>query len=212
MPIGTPTAGHHLLLATPGYFALKGVPPADYNLGVNNFFDPTGDTLVYAGGLDILALTSGQVPLDSLNALVRTTPEANSPLSSAVNSPTNVAGVTGTFPRWENQNNRLDINDSGRVTSGDVAQVVSHLLTHGQHALPAPSAGNSPPPFLDPNGDNFVKSPDALEVINRLLFPDAASPMVAASPAAFVPEPGGAALSLCAAGLLALIACIRRRF
>lgn len=211
LPVGTPTAAQRLLLATPGYFALKGVPLADYDLGFNNFFDPTGDTLVFAGGLDTITLTSGQVPLDSLNALVRTSPVTNSPLSTAVNSPTNVAGTTGTFPRWENQDSRLDINNNGRVTSGDMAQVVSHLLKNGQHQLTAPAVGNSPPPFLDPNGDNFVKSSDASQVINRLLFPAGASPMIVASPAALVPEPSGIVLSLCGAGLLALVACVRRR-
>jgi hypothetical protein len=151
-----------LLLATPGSFALSGVPPANYSLGVNNFFDTTGDTLTFAEGLDTLAFGSGAVPLDSLNSLVRTSPVTNSPVTTAVNSPTNVAGLTGAFPRWENQDNRFDINGNGRVNSGDVVQVVSRVLTEGPHALGPPTAGNSPPPFLDPNGSNTLSSSRAM--------------------------------------------------
>ena len=34
--------------------------------------------------------------------------------------------------------------------------------------LPLPTTGNSPPPFLDPNGDNSVDPVDALMIINYL--------------------------------------------
>ncbi|MDD5198510.1 MAG: hypothetical protein PHC88_01790 [Terrimicrobiaceae bacterium] len=90
------TAGRHLLLATPGYFALPGVPPADFNLGKNNFFNVNGDTLDYAG-VNTLTFTAGQLPLDGTNSLNRAfnpptpttfTVAAMSPMNFGVNSST----------------------------------------------------------------------------------------------------------------------------
>src|SRR5690348_14368920 len=55
---GHDTDNQHLLFATPGYFALTGVPRADYNLGVNNFFGTSGDTIDWAG-VNTLTFTAG---------------------------------------------------------------------------------------------------------------------------------------------------------
>ena len=168
LPDGTPTAGHRLLLATPGYFDLLGVPPADYNLGVNQFFATSGDSLVYAGGLDTLTFTAAQLPTDALRSLVRTTPTSGSPVSTATNSPTNVGGTSGVFPPWENQDKRFDVSDGGDVTPLDLLQVINELIANGIHNLAPPDTGNVPPPFVDVNGSNSVSPLDALQVINFL--------------------------------------------
>jgi hypothetical protein len=85
------TANRHLLLATPGYIALPGVPAADYNLGVNNFFDVTGDTLNYAG-VNTLTFTAGQLPLDGMNSLNRAfNPPTPTTFTVAAKSPMNFA-------------------------------------------------------------------------------------------------------------------------
>ena len=220
LPDGTPTAGHRLLLATPGYFDLLGVPAADYNLGVNNFFATSGDTLVYASGLDTLAFNSSQLPLDSLHALVRTTPTGGSPVTTAVNSPTDVGGTSGVLPPWENQDNRFDVSHGGGVVPLDVLQVINDLIAHNSHTLAPPDGTAAPPPYLDVNGSNSVTPLDALQVINFLIaksnggggLADLGISMAASDPeplamtlslTATVPEPGTASLALCAAGLFA---------
>jgi serralysin len=86
------TANSHVLLATPGYYALSGVPPADFNLGVNQFFNIAGDTIDYAG-VNSLSFTSGQLPLDGLNSLNRAF--NSSALTTAPNSPQDFAGNSG---------------------------------------------------------------------------------------------------------------------
>jgi hypothetical protein len=89
------TANQHLLFATPGYFALRGVPPADYNLGVNNFFNINGDSLNWAG-VNTFAFSSGQVPTDGAHEAERAF--NSTAITIGINSPTNFAGVTGTIP------------------------------------------------------------------------------------------------------------------
>jgi hypothetical protein len=163
LPPNTPTASQHLLLATPGYFNLLGVPKADYNLGVNNFFSTNGDTLNYVTGTDTITFTAPQLPTDGLHSLVRLTPETNSPVSTAVNTPTNVAGTSGAFPILENQNNRFDVNASNNVSPIDLAFVLDDLDTHSSHHVTTLA---SPPLFLDVSGDNFVSPIDALGVID----------------------------------------------
>jgi len=92
------TANHHLLLATPGYIALAGVPAADFNLGVNNFFDTSGDTLNYAN-VNTLTFTSGQLPLDGTNSLNRAfNPPTPTTFSVAAKSPTNFSANGSTTP------------------------------------------------------------------------------------------------------------------
>jgi dockerin type I repeat protein/PEP-CTERM motif-containing protein len=222
LPDGTPTAGHHLLLATPGYSALSGVTPADFSLGVNNFFSTSGDTLTYAGGFDAVTFTAANLPTDGLNSINRATPVAA--LVSAVNSATDLAGTSKAIPPWENQNNRLDVNGIGGLTPIDALLVINELIANGIHALAPPSAGHAPPPFLDVSGDNSVSPVDAIQVINALI----AGPLVIsaksqaaigaepqsvimASAVVSVPEPASESLALIAAGLLAALAWARNR-
>ena len=93
---GRSTANQHFLLATPGYFALSGVPLADYNLGVNNFFSTSGDTLNWAG-VNTLTFGAGQLPIDGANQIER--PFNGTALAADANSPTNFAGTAGTIPQ-----------------------------------------------------------------------------------------------------------------
>jgi serralysin len=88
------TQNHHMLLATPGYFALSSVPAADFNLGVNSFFSTSGDTLNYAS-VDGFAFTDAQLPKDGRHSLVRPTPGGS--LGTDINSLTDFAGATGSI-------------------------------------------------------------------------------------------------------------------
>jgi serralysin len=89
------TTNHFFLLATPGYFALSGVPKADFNLGVNNFFSTSGDTLNWAN-VNSLSFTGVQLPLDGVNSLNRAFNATS--FTDAKNSPTNFAGQAGSIP------------------------------------------------------------------------------------------------------------------
>lgn len=223
LPDGTPTAGHHMLLATPGYIALKGVTPADFSLGINNFFSTAGDTLNYAAGLDTVTFSTANLPTDGLNSSNRSAPGAA--LVSAVNSATDLAGTSGAIPPWENQDNRFDVNGQGGLAPIDAVQVINNLIAHGSHTLAAPVPGQAPPPFLDVTGDNSLSPQDALQVINALIaltatpLAIAAEPQFAlqpqlawmASPTVNVPEPPGQVLALLAAGCLAALTSTRNR-
>ncbi len=166
LPAGTSTAGHHMLLATSGYSVLAGVAVADFILP-DHFLNPSGDTLRYAGGLDSVTFNSSQLPTDNVHSLNRSSP--GQPLLSGVNSPTDLAGQGSQIPPWENQDNPLDVDGSGKVAAKDVGNLINDLLANGSHQLTAPSAGNSPPPFLDVNGDNHVAPNDVNTVITFLL-------------------------------------------
>ena len=87
------TSGHKLLVATPGYAALPGVPTPDYVLPSNNFFSITGDSVHLIGTAQpFLTFTSGQLPTDGHTALFFN----GTTLSTGLSSPTNFAGVSGT--------------------------------------------------------------------------------------------------------------------
>ncbi len=231
LPDGTPTAGQHMLLATAGYFSLAGVAQADFLLP-DHFFNVVGDTLTYAGGLDSVTFSNFQLPIDNVHSLNHSSPDA--PLLSGVNSPTNLVGQGGQIPPWENQNNPLDVDGSGKVAAKDVGNLINDLLDHGPHQLTAPTSGNSPPPFLDVNGDNFVKPNDVNTVITFLLdhpVPAAiemgetsaqAASMATVSTQTLsmaivsttilsVPEPTAATLALGGAGLLGFIWMVNQR-
>jgi hypothetical protein len=107
------TANHHLLLATPGYIAQSGVPAADFNLGVNNFFDVTGDTLNYAG-VNSLTFTAGQLPVDGVNSLNRAfNPATATTFTIAPMSPMNF-GTTPTEPSAP----KVKISGAKQITTG----------------------------------------------------------------------------------------------
>ena len=88
------TANTFLLLATPGYFALHGVPVADYNLGANNFFNIAGDTINFAG-VNTFTFTNGQLPHDGIHSLNRAF--NTTAITIGVNSPHNFTGSSGSI-------------------------------------------------------------------------------------------------------------------
>ena len=91
-----PQANDHFLVATPGYAALTGVPAVDYVLATNSFFNSAGDTLTYAGGTDTLTFSAAQLPTNGTDSLNRG--YGRSTFATAVNSPTNFSGDTGSLP------------------------------------------------------------------------------------------------------------------
>jgi hypothetical protein len=92
------TANQHFLIATPGYIALSGVPPADFSFGINDFFSTTADTLNYAN-VNSLTFTAGQLPIDGVMSLNRIfNPPTPTTFTTAVNSPADFAGTTGSIP------------------------------------------------------------------------------------------------------------------
>ncbi len=90
---GAPLANQYFLVGTPGYAALAGVPPADYTLPFNNWFNPSGDTVKYAGGLDSIVLTAGLLPTDGIHSLRRENGAAN--FTEQTSFATNFAGQSG---------------------------------------------------------------------------------------------------------------------
>ena len=79
------TANHWVLVATSNFAALPGAVTPDYILP-SNFFATGGGTINYAGGVDVW--NYGAVPTDGVHSLLRNG-------STAVNSPTNFAGQSG---------------------------------------------------------------------------------------------------------------------
>ena len=88
-----PTANSHFLVGTTAYAALSGVPAPDYVIP-NNFFNPAGDTLTYASFVDTFTFTGAQLPSDGVHSLARASWNSTT-LATPVNSPTNLAGATG---------------------------------------------------------------------------------------------------------------------
>lgn len=73
------------------------------------------------------------------------------------------------YKTWQNPANSLDVNDDGDITAIDVLQIVNELndpkFVDAQGLLPVKVKA---PPFLDPSGDGYGVSQDALLVINYL--------------------------------------------
>jgi hypothetical protein len=100
-PVGNPngggnnaTANQHFLIATPGFAALPGAPTPDYVFDATNFFDTVADTITLVSA-DSLAFTSGELPIDGVMSLNEDFGGINR--ATAVNSPTNFAGDTGSI-------------------------------------------------------------------------------------------------------------------
>jgi hypothetical protein len=80
------TVNTWVLVGTTGFAALPGAPTPDYTLP-DNFADPTGDTVFYAGMADTLQFAS--LPTNGVDSI-------DDMLVASTNSPTNFAGVMGT--------------------------------------------------------------------------------------------------------------------
>jgi hypothetical protein len=72
------------------------VPKADFMLPVDDFFNPFGDTLNYASGLNTFSFTKSQFPTDGKNSLNRALNAGT--FTVAPNSPSNLAGDSGAVP------------------------------------------------------------------------------------------------------------------
>lgn len=95
--VSVPALGAHLLIATPGYAALGGVPAADFVLPINNFFSTSADTITYSSPfISQVTFPSPSLPIDGIDSLTIDPFVAHTSVS-AVNSPTNLAGQTGTI-------------------------------------------------------------------------------------------------------------------
>jgi hypothetical protein len=81
------TNGKHVLLATSNFASLPGAVTPDYIIPAN-FCATGGGTLDYAGGLHVW--NYGALPTDGIHSLLRGN-------VTAVNSPTNWAGATGSI-------------------------------------------------------------------------------------------------------------------
>ncbi len=79
------TANTWILVATASFTGKPGAVPPDYIIP-SNFFPTGGGTLNYAGGVQVW--NYGAVPTDGVHSLLRNG-------TTAVNSPTNFAGQTG---------------------------------------------------------------------------------------------------------------------
>jgi hypothetical protein len=87
-----PTAHRWIIIATQGFAALPGAPTPDYIMP-DRFFEPSGDTLRYRFGTDIVTLQTGQLPLDGVHSIDRDL--GTNQLSVIVNNPINFAGDEG---------------------------------------------------------------------------------------------------------------------
>ena len=90
----SPTNGHSLLIATPGFDSQAGVTP-DYVLDTSNFLFTDGGNLKLndfaTGGFEsAFSFNYGPLPTNGTDSL--------DPVNSVVNSPTNYNGVTGFVP------------------------------------------------------------------------------------------------------------------
>lgn len=94
-----------ILIATPAFASLPGAPTPDYVIPAN-FFDPSGDELRYRTALDIFPLPPGALPTDGITSRLRNG-------STAVNSPTNFAGVEGSIDVSRPCDDTLDNDDDG---------------------------------------------------------------------------------------------------
>lgn len=88
-----PTANQKFLVGTASYAALPGVPQPDYVLP-DDIIDPSGDTVVW-WFYQTIVIPPGVMPSDGVHSITVVDPNAPT-YSVGVNSPTNLAGDTGT--------------------------------------------------------------------------------------------------------------------
>ncbi|MCA9120975.1 MAG: VCBS repeat-containing protein [Planctomycetaceae bacterium] len=69
---------------------------------------------------------------------------------------------------WHNTDRPFDVNGDGAVSPVDALIIINFLNSKGSQTLSAPTAGNVPPPYLDPSGDSVVAPIDVLQIINFL--------------------------------------------
>jgi hypothetical protein len=87
------TLNKHLLLATADFAALTGAPVPNYIIP-DNFISTGGDTITFAI-YDTLIFAAGVLPTDGTTSLNKNPNDATDTTFTALNSPTNYAGQTG---------------------------------------------------------------------------------------------------------------------
>ncbi len=129
-PAISQTANKTLLIATPAFAALPGVPTPNYVIPVGSvpFFSTSGDTVAYSI-YHSLTFAAGQLPTDGVHSL-----EAG--LATPCNTPTNFAGATTTINLA--CGTKGDINGNTLVDGDDIAgfvRVVSGAPAGGDNVM-----------------------------------------------------------------------------
>ena len=179
------TTNKHFLLATPGYFALTGVPAADYNLGVNNFFNITGDTINFAN-VNTLAFTAGQMPTNGLNSLNRA--YGSSSFSVGSNSPTDFTNTTGSVIKPG------DVNLNGHVDASDISAMMSALVNPSGYSSSNGITTSQLATVGDVNQNGNFNNADLQKLLNKL--------KTGGGSLTSVPEPSSYILAALVGGLL----------
>jgi serralysin len=90
-PTPSPTAEHHLLIATPGFAVLPGAVTPDFTLPSTSFFNQAAAiTTIDFMLADLLTFTNVNLPTDGVLSL-------NANLTTGTNSPTNFNGDAGSL-------------------------------------------------------------------------------------------------------------------
>lgn len=94
LSVGNSTANLRLVVATASFQALAGITP-DYNNLPANFFATAGDTINFGNNTDIVTFTN--LPTNGSDSF-NYTGDNGAGLTTAINTPTNLAGQTGQVP------------------------------------------------------------------------------------------------------------------
>ena len=162
-----PTGNKYLLVGTTAFAALPGAPTPDYIIP-DGFFSTDGDTLWYgpAQNYDNFVFEPGDLPTDGVNSIqiVEYAPDTDTPdeFTTAVNSPTNFAGDTGSVDLNQPDSTfvRGDCNDDNTI---DLSDAVFHLGTVFL-GLPPPPCQDS----CDANDDGVSDLSDAVNILQSI--------------------------------------------
>jgi Dockerin type I domain len=135
------TTNKHMLLATAGFGSLAGGVAPDFTIP-KNFFNPAGDTINYVFTL-AGTVTFASAPTDGISSLNFPGP------TTAVNSPTNLAGMSGSVNLASPPTPTGDYNHDGKV---DAADYTRWRDTLGQTVASGTGA--------DGNGNGKIDTPD----------------------------------------------------
>jgi hypothetical protein len=183
------TLNKSFILATPGYYALgSAVPTADFNLGVNNFFSTTADTINFAN-VNTLTFTAGQLPTNGLNSLNRAfNPATPTTFTVGSNSPTNFSSATGSTVAPG------DVNLDLHVNASDVVALTSALTDPSGYAASKGITTTQLSSIGNVNQDGSFNNGDLQALLDKLKTGGGTS--------STVPEPNACFLAALVGGLL----------